>query len=1743
MQLLHLQDEFFAALDDTGDHDPEFVAQSVHRTEYRLRVSYLEVYMEEINDLLQTGTPPPLLPRVRRQVLQAVEGGLIDDIVPRLPAPTSPWGASSPPHLPSRAVSASTGVTPASPDRATPDKSWVSALPSAVAIRLGVAPGGVSRTETAAGDALLLEGGVQGSSTPPSPRRSSRAAGSGWGGSSYKPDPSIQADETAAAATLLASAVSRVCPALGWKAVETADVAAGAPPPPLRVSSHQLAHGGNGVDRSGLLRQALYTPPAHMPWSARARNRAEGGAGGSKSATAVPACGRNLAIRSDDPVRGAIVPDLWSVPIVCVEDAMALVARGEANRHYGKHNLNEGSSRSHTVFRLSVERSEWIPADAMGDGDSTTDGGGGGAHMGQWVTTSSVLNLVDLAGSERQAATGSTGERLREGAAINKSLSTLARVISALSKAQAAAGKAPPTSKGGSRGNTKFRAAGIAVRMTLRGSREGSDVDSDEGSVGGGVTRVRSNTLSGLAHASMGSKSGRPRTHSESGAMHPGGGFDEDDGGSSVGSRVSAATGASGGGSLTPSRGGRSAASGDRPAWAQAAARSMRGGGRASMSSTGGHIPYRDSKLTRLLKQSLGGNAMTAVVCNLAPGRASWPETLSTLKFGRSCQAVTNTVRKNIVAQTSAAEAAEAERSAALLADAERIAEAERSAREASAAAALASALSRAEAAEDDAAAATAALRRAEQERDAAVAHSAAATDTAVLEVAKRAAPALTSARQEAGAAMKEAKAARAQLAAARWELQQLKAGPFRGVAVPRRCTHLLGAMVMPELGVAATRPPPPPRRPSLRLWKSDAPPAATSSATGNSVGTQPSDVPLQLIHDAIMHPSSAALHTFLEGGTAGENSGIQHPPPPVGSPPALIGGGLSPMVPNGSLGTGKSVHSLQPRTPPAHGKQASHGASPPTETVALIAPAKVNFRMRRASVALGHGLAARLLASGGVSGSGTGLAPSRSLYQVHGSGGAAARPSSVSPGGASMDSFGLGLEGSPRAGQATPHLSPSRALRAEVESAVVGGGGVIAVPGGGAGMVLLPVLPLRGGAQLAPGAAAGDSNPVYSMLPVIPVPVETAQAVFQAMQAASMGPAILAVREAVLRIKSEHANRVRGLNEALQLSKSTAERLQSRVGELQSQLVAATADAAELHGVSQDMQALQQQLRNAQGMTEDAHVQCSELQEELKMAKKENAELGHQCAAVQAEMLHLQSRLEVEQSASTEAAATADELQQQLESIQAGVLFAEQQAAERLQVAREEAKAAQAEQSALQHEHSAVSEQRADLEKREEKVQETMAEQHEWYENTNATVRIQRAMRSVLLQRLAAQAADLQQQRAAQAIQSAALAQETAQLDASKAALAAAQGHVQLEAGEAAEAKAAAESAAQAAAAQQAQLAAQSAALDAKAKELQTLEAVLVQREADVAASRSKLEAGQGALAAASANASSSVAEAQAASQALLAQQKSFAAQEHAISQKQALLAAAEAAVKRTAAAAAATGGSGAGAALAPTRAVNAAPPSGLSRVGVGTSFASRVLPPKPAAESPAVHQATDSSENAQRAAALDAREAAVAQREAELAEHAAWLARSLAAAREAKSMETLRSLASTPTAGASVSGSVSLLAQRSHERGVGSGSATPEVYLPVSRGAAALGPAMPAEELARRLESVSSPPRRPRATQDTTNRVSTYSEAKADSSNQTLVGGRASFAFADQSTSLEGVEKLHTTAVVSVCLDTDSD
>ncbi|KAL0899848.1 hypothetical protein Bca101_083809 [Brassica carinata] len=187
----------------------------------------------------------------------------------------------------------------------------------------------------------------------------------------------------------------------------------------------------------------------------------------------------NLQLR-EDLGKGVYVENLVEHNVRTVNDVLKLLLQGAANRKIAATHMNSESSRSHSVFTCTIE-SIW-------ERDSLTH------------SRFARLNLVDLAGSERQKSSGAEGDRLKEAANINKSLSTLGLVIMSL-------------------------------------------VD--------------------LAH-------GKHR-----------------------------------------------------------------------------HVPYRDSRLTFLLQDSLGGNSKTMIIANVSPSLCSTNETLSTLKFAQRAKLIQNNAKVN----------------------------------------------------------------------------------------------------------------------------------------------------------------------------------------------------------------------------------------------------------------------------------------------------------------------------------------------------------------------------------------------------------------------------------------------------------------------------------------------------------------------------------------------------------------------------------------------------------------------------------------------------------------------------------------------------------------------------------------------------------------------------------------------------------------------------------------------------------------------------------------------------------------------------------------------------------------------------------------------------------------------------------------------------------------------------------------------------------------------------------------
>ncbi|CAL5333677.1 unnamed protein product [Camellia sinensis] len=119
----------------------------------------------------------------------------------------------------------------------------------------------------------------------------------------------------------------------------------------------------------------------------------------------------NLLLR-EDTKNGVYVENLSEFEVQTVGDILTLLSQGSSNRKVAATNMNRESSRSHCVFTCIIE-SRW-------EKDATSN------------LRFARLNLVDLAGSERQKSSGAEGERLKEAANINKSLSTLGHVIMVL---------------------------------------------------------------------------------------------------------------------------------------------------------------------------------------------------------------------------------------------------------------------------------------------------------------------------------------------------------------------------------------------------------------------------------------------------------------------------------------------------------------------------------------------------------------------------------------------------------------------------------------------------------------------------------------------------------------------------------------------------------------------------------------------------------------------------------------------------------------------------------------------------------------------------------------------------------------------------------------------------------------------------------------------------------------------------------------------------------------------------------------------------------------------------------------------------------------------------------------------------------------------------------------------------------------------------------------------------------------
>ncbi|TFY82626.1 hypothetical protein EWM64_g1392 [Hericium alpestre] len=139
------------------------------------------------------------------------------------------------------------------------------------------------------------------------------------------------------------------------------------------------------------------TQPMGMGGNSREQNANQGG----------------LRIFDDASKKGVFIQGLEEMPVKDAQDALALLVKGSHRRQIAATKFNDHSSRSHSVFSITVHTKET-------------------SNMGDDLLRVGKMNLVDLAGSENIGRSGAENKRAREAGMINQSLLTLGRVINAL---------------------------------------------------------------------------------------------------------------------------------------------------------------------------------------------------------------------------------------------------------------------------------------------------------------------------------------------------------------------------------------------------------------------------------------------------------------------------------------------------------------------------------------------------------------------------------------------------------------------------------------------------------------------------------------------------------------------------------------------------------------------------------------------------------------------------------------------------------------------------------------------------------------------------------------------------------------------------------------------------------------------------------------------------------------------------------------------------------------------------------------------------------------------------------------------------------------------------------------------------------------------------------------------------------------------------------------------------------------
>ncbi|XP_072004589.1 kinesin-like protein KIF7 [Engystomops pustulosus] len=134
---------------------------------------------------------------------------------------------------------------------------------------------------------------------------------------------------------------------------------------------------------------------------------------------------KDILIREDDK-GNVVLSGVKETEVEGLDEVLSLLEMGNTAKHTGATQVNSQSSRSHTIFTVTMEQRRVVGrVTRMTNSEDSL-----GLAIGQVL--SSKFHFVDLAGSERILKTGNTGERLKESIQINSGLLALGNVISAL---------------------------------------------------------------------------------------------------------------------------------------------------------------------------------------------------------------------------------------------------------------------------------------------------------------------------------------------------------------------------------------------------------------------------------------------------------------------------------------------------------------------------------------------------------------------------------------------------------------------------------------------------------------------------------------------------------------------------------------------------------------------------------------------------------------------------------------------------------------------------------------------------------------------------------------------------------------------------------------------------------------------------------------------------------------------------------------------------------------------------------------------------------------------------------------------------------------------------------------------------------------------------------------------------------------------------------------------------------------